>query len=528
MLKPVLTSCGAFACALVVALTLSGTGLARHDSRAATRVSCPTAVGGLNLTTATIPQLRAALDSGQITSAQLVLAYLDRIHALNLRGPRLRPVIRTTPNALAQAQAWDAAHDLGQSYGPLAGIPVLLKDNLDTRDMQTTAGAKAMRGAPPRRDAFLAARLRQAGAIVLGKTNMDEWATTISKEQPHGFSDVGGQTLDPYTRGDPSGSSGGSAVSATSGLAGSTVGTETSGSIIDPAWVNSAVGIKPTRGLVSRGGVIPLLEQYDTPGPIDQNVTDAALMLGLMTGVDPRDPLTKTQVGHAFGNYTQFLQDGALTGARIGVPKTSAKHPLMQIVGLKKMEQALKEQGATIVPVDSTLLVSVLKPKVFADAFKAEFRKQLGVYLHQRGRSSPRHSFEAIVAYNTLHGRRAVRYGQDPGSGSPSRCPAQVGRPDREGEAGGAEHPQARRRPEQSRRATRLARHLGTHEHARRLSLDHSPCGYKGHAPYGAIFTGRPWAEPKLIGYAYDFEQATHAWHSPATIDQKFAAACSA
>jgi amidase len=197
---------------------------------------------------------------------------------------------------------------------------VLLKDNIDTSDLQTTAGAKAMRGTPPPRDAFLVARLRAAGATVLGKANMDEWATKISATAPHGFSNVGGQTLNPYTRGTPSGSSGGPAVAAASGLAASTVGTETSGSIIDPAYVNSAVGIKATRGLISRAGVIPLLSESDTPGPIDQNVTDAATMLGPMTGVDPRDPVTRNQVGHAKSNYTRFLDPNALAGARIGIP----------------------------------------------------------------------------------------------------------------------------------------------------------------------------------------------------------------
>jgi amidase len=510
--------------AVAVALTLTAS--------PAWGASCPTTLGGLDLTTATIPQLRAALDSGQITSTGLVQAYLDRIYALNRRGPVLRPVIRTTPNALAQAQAWDAAHALGQpSFGPLAGIPVLLKDNLDTRDLQTTAGAKAMIGTPPPRDAFLTARLRQAGAIVLGKTNMDEWATTISRQQPHGFSDVGGLTLNPYTRGLPSGSSGGSAVAAASGLAGSTVGTETSGSIIDPAWVNSTVGIKPTRGLVSRGGVIPLLEQYDTPGPIDQNVTDAAVMLGLLTGVDPRDPVTRTQAGHASADYTQFLDTDSLQGARIGVPKLHDKIDLLRIPELTRIEDVLRARGATIVPVDSFLLLNVVNGKVFANAFLAQFRKQVDTYLHGRGRTSPRHSFAAVVAYNAARGKRAVRYGQD------SLLEA-LGLSRREVRRSAATISKIRQADRDALRDAFDADHLDALLVSRGISAITStpagypsitvPAGYLGPKPYGIILTGRPWDEPKLIGYAYDFEQATHAWRSPATIDPKFAAACPA
>jgi amidase len=496
----------------------------------ATGGGCPASIGGLSLTTATIPQLRFALDDGQISSRALVHAYLRRIHAVNRRGPKLRPVIRTNPDAITEAEAADAALGQGRSFGPLTGIPVLIKDNIDTNDLQTTAGARAMLGTPPPRNAFLVARLRQAGAIVLGKTNLDEWATRISDTAPHGFSNVGGHTLNPYTRGEPSGSSGGSAVAAASGLAASTVGTETSGSIIDPAWVNSAVGIKPTRGLVSRGGVVPLLSEYDTPGPIDQNVTDAATMLGLMTGVDPRDPVTRNQIGHAHADYTQFLDPTALEGARIGIPKipnTRRHRDLIGIVGLNSIRRTLEAQGATVVQLKDRLLVDSFDP----NDFLAQFRKQLDRYLRARGPTSPRHSLAEIVAYNRRHGKSAVRYGQTVLVNA-SDQPPKVLRHSRAGILA------ARKRARDAMHEAFARNDLDAILVSRGVSaLTNTPAGYpavtvpagyKKGVPYGAIFAGRPWHEPKLIGYAYDFEQATDAWRSPARFDSRFAAACPA
>lgn len=491
---------------------------------------CPTTLGGLDLSTGTIPAFRAGLDAGRFTSTQLVQAYLDRIAALNRSGPMLRPVMRIAPGALKQAAAFDLARALGQpAFGPLAGIPVLLKDNLDTRDMATTAGAKAMLGKPPPEDAFLTAKLREAGAIIVGKTNLDEWATTISATQPHGFSDVGGQTIDPYTRGQPSGSSGGSAVAASSGLAASTVGTETSGSIIDPSLVNSAVGIKPTRGLISRGGVVPLLDQFDTPGPIDQNVTDAAYLLGQMTGIDPRDPVTRSQRGHAFTDYTQFLDRHALRGARIGLPKITETGPQGAIVGLHRIRRVLEAEGAVIVPLEEDLSPPGLDFKAFGKAALSQFRIQLNAYLKARGPSSPRRSFGEIVSYNTRLGRRAVRFGQE-------RMVAALGY-DRKTLRASGRYIEAQRQSARGRLRDVYDRYrLDAILVSRLISATVStwagyptitvPAGYGGRHPYGLILTGRPWSEPKLIGLGFDFEQTAHAWRSPAVFSPLFAAAC--
>lgn len=490
--------------------------------------ACPAEAGGLELTTSTIPEIRAAFGAGTLGSRELVEGYLARIEALNRRGPELRPVITTAPDALEQADAADAARASGEDAGPLAGIPILLKDNIDTTDFETTAGAKAMAGPAPPRDAFLTARLREAGAIVLGKANMDEWATEIDPRQPKGFSDVGGQTLNPYTNGNPSGSSGGPAVAAASGLASSTVGSETAGSIILPSYINSAVGIKPTRGLVSRGGVIPLLGQNDTPGPIDQNVTDAALMLGLMTGVDRRDPVTAKQIGNAESDYTAFLDPDALQGARIGIQKPVRGDDLYDIPGLATIRSQLEDAGAIVVPLDQTLQVN-FSLEQFATSFLAQFRVQLNRYLRQRGPTAPMDSMADVVAFNRAGGRGAVRYGQSRLIEAEALSPRD-------------------RRLAKSRLARIKTRsRIAVREALESQDVDAMivspgassvtntsagypavtvPAGYEDGNPFGAIFTGRKWSEPELISFAYSYEQSSHAWRSPAEINPDFAAAC--
>ena len=517
------------AAVLATCLLAAGSNAERASAGLTGTAACPSAVDGLDLTTSTLPQLRAALASGQTTTRALVEGYLARIDALNHSGPELRPVIVTAPDALAQAEAADAARAAGRAQGPLAGLPVLVKDNFDTTDFMTTAGAKAMLGPPPPRDAFVVSKLREAGAIVLGKANMAEWATSIAPKQPLGFSDVGGLMHNPYTNGDPSGSSGGSAISAASGLAASTVGSETAGSIILPSYINSAVGIKPTRGLVSRGGVIPLLPQNDTGGPIDQNVTDAAEMLGLMTGVDPRDPVTAKQVGHAHTDYTQFLDPNALQGARIGIQNTRGEEGLFTIPGLEQIRADLEAAGATVVQLDDKLQVTGGNPADFTQSFQAQFRASLNRYLRARGPTSPMGSLAEVVAFNRRGGREAVRYGQDVLIEAESLTPR-----------------------EKRLAKSKLARIKTNSREAmlaplRREDLDALlvspgvssvtnttagfpavtvPAGYADPDPFGLILTARRWSEPQLIGFAYAYEQATKRWRSPATINPDFAAAC--
>jgi amidase len=491
----------------------------------ASAATCPYRAGGVDVTTATIPQLRAALAAGRVSSVLLTRTYLARIAAVNDAGPHLHVVIMTAPDALMQARSADMARASGVNLGPLAGIPILLKDNLDTFDMPTTAGAKAMLGPPPPTDAFVAARLRNAGAVILGKTNMSEWATSISKRAGLSFSDVGGRLHNPFDGGDTSGSSNGSAIAATASLAAATVGSETQGSITLPSFVNSAVGIKPTYGLTSSGGVIPLVPTFDVVGPIARDVTDAALMLGLMTGVDPRDPATAEQEGHVTTDFTRYLRRGALRGARIGIPRPIADDPSARVTGLRQISKVLRAAGATLVPMPGKLFVG-LPP---ANGVYGEFKSSLNEYLHARGPRSPRESLADVVAFNREHGKQAVRFGQE--------FLLEAEKVDEAGQS------RAFRQLESYREKAHAAIDAAMDGQdvdailAPRLvaavtatSAGHPavtvPAGYDGRHPFGAIFVGRRFSEPQLIGYAYAFERLTHAHRSPAEISPRFAAAC--
>lgn len=491
----------------------------------ATATACPVRAGSVDVTKTTIPQLRAALAAGEVTSRQLTETYLARIAALNDAGPRLHAVVTTSPTALAQADAADFARTAGLPQGPLAGIPILLKDNLDTVDMPTTAGAKAMLGPPPPTDATVTAKLRAAGAIILGKANMSEWATSISKRAGLSFSDVGGRLHNPYDGGDTSGSSNGSAVAASSSLAAVTVGSETQGSIMLPSFINSAVGIKTTFGLVPRGGTIPLIPSFDVFGPIARNVTDAALLLNLMTGEDPRDPVTRAQRGQVTGGFERFLERGALKGARIGVPRALDPEPSTSIVGKRRIVRVLREAGATLVPMRETLFPG--PPPI--NGILGEFKAGLNEYLSERGPTSPQHSLAEVVAFNQAGGKDAVRFGQEflvkanrVGPRGQSRAFAEVG----------AYTAKAHRMLERGMARYDLDAILSPRFIAAvtATSAGHPtitvPAGYQGQTPYGIVLIGRRFDEPKLIGYAYDFEQRTRAWRSPALVNPDFAAVC--
>jgi amidase len=271
----------------------------------------------------TIAQLQADLQSGQVTTRQLVLGYLQRILEFDWSGPNLRSVIELNPDALALADALDAERVAQGPRSPLHGIPILLKDNIDTHDrMLTTAGSLALLSSRPVQDATVARQLRAAGALILGKTNLSEWANFRSSQSISGWSGRGGQTRNAYKpTHNPSGSSSGSGVAAAASFAAATLGTETDGSIVSPANVNGIVGLKPTLGLTSRAGVIPIAHSQDTVGPMTRTVADAALLLGAMTGVDVRDGATAASNGQFHTDYTQFLDAKGLQGARIGVAR---------------------------------------------------------------------------------------------------------------------------------------------------------------------------------------------------------------
>ncbi|HEU4785512.1 MAG TPA: amidase family protein, partial [Ktedonobacterales bacterium] len=271
----------------------------------------------------TIAELQAAMESGRRTSRQLAEAYVERIQALDTSGPTLRAVIEVNPDALEIADALDRERSERGARGPLHGIPILLKDNIDTADrMETTAGSLALVGVKRVQDAHIAARLREAGAVLLGKANMSEWANFRSTHSSSGWSARGGQALNPYALDrTPCGSSSGSAIAVAANLCSTSVGTETDGSILCPASINGVVGIKPTVGLTSRAGVIPISHSQDTVGPFGRTVADAAILLGAMAGEDARDPATQAHAWQTHTDYRQYLNADALRGARIGIPR---------------------------------------------------------------------------------------------------------------------------------------------------------------------------------------------------------------
>jgi amidase len=310
-----------------------------------------TRVAGIDVDATTIPQLQALMNRHRLSSVMLVQFYLRRIAKLD---PKLHAVIAVNPRALALARAADAARRRGDRR-PLLGIPVLVKDNVNTTGMPTTAGSWALAGSTPS-DAFIVRQMKAAGAIILAKANLSEWANFRSGPSSSGWTGIGGQTNMPYVLDrNPCGSSSGSGVAAAADLAVAAVGTETDGSIVCPSGANGVVGIKPTLGLWSRAGVIPISAEQDTAGPIARNVTDAAVLLGAATGVDPNDAATAAQTGHAFGDYTRFLDPHALEGKRIGIWRfgplptyNELTAPVVEPI-LDDVIADLEHQGATVV-----------------------------------------------------------------------------------------------------------------------------------------------------------------------------------
>ena len=377
-----------------------------------------------NLHEATVPQMQSAMGSGLITSEYLVQQYLKRIDTFDNQGPNLNSILSLNPNAMETARMLDHEREVAGPRGPLHGIPVLLKDNIDTFDLPTTGGALILKDSVPPDDAFLTRKLRDAGAIILGKANLVELANFVSFDMPDGFSAVGGQTLNPYGPGEisPFGSSAGSAVAVASNLAAVAVGTETLGSIIAPSSINSVVGIRPTLGLISRDGIIPIAASQDTAGPISRTVEDAAIMLGAMAGVDPNDPATAASAGRVPADYTQFLDPNGLTGKRLGI----VRHPILNAPDfisesrLAAAEQAFAELdrlGAVVI--DDLDMSSSFFPtfELWGPDVPAvltyEFYSGIADYLASLGESAPAETLADIIAFNTANADEAIPFGQN-------------------------------------------------------------------------------------------------------------------
>ncbi|SEF99147.1 amidase [Flavobacterium urumqiense] len=357
----------------------------------------------------TIGSLREKLTSGKYTSEQLVQLYLKRIEAVDKNGPQLNSVIEINPDAVIIAIVMDKELKAGKIRGPLHGIPVLIKDNIDTADkMQTTAGSLAMAGNIASNDAFVVKKLREAGAIIIGKTNLSEWANFRSTQSCSGWSSRGGQTKNPYILDhNPCGSSAGSGTAVSANLCVIAVGTETDGSVVCPASVNGVVGIKPTVGLVSRSGIIPISKTQDTAGPMARTVTDAAILLGAIAAIDQDDTVTLESKGKAQKDYTKFLDLNALKNKRIGIEKKPQGDNKYINALLEDAINLLKKQGAIIVEIDYLDKINALGQAEF-EVLQYEFKDGLNKYLATANAKVK--TLKEVIAFNKSNEDKAMPY----------------------------------------------------------------------------------------------------------------------
>ena len=348
----------------------------------------------------TIMQLQQGYANGDFTVTGVVQAYLDRIGAIDDAGPMLNAVIQVNPDAMAIAAQLDTELKEGKSRGPMHGVPVLLKDNIDTHDrMETTAGSRALSGSHPLQDSYIAMKLREAGAVIIGKANLSEWANFRGNLSSSGWSGVGGQTKNPYILDrNPCGSSSGSGAAVSANLCMIAIGTETNGSIVCPATANGIVGIKPTVGLLSRSGIIPISFTQDTPGPMARSVSDAAIALGVMTGIDPSDSKTAASEGRYLTDYTPYLKEDGLKGKRIGW-YTSARGQHFKVDTLmQKAADYIRSQGAEVIEIDN-----IYSREVSSLSFEVllyEFRDGLNKYFASLGEAAPVKSVEELIEFN--------------------------------------------------------------------------------------------------------------------------------
>jgi amidase len=484
-----------------------------------------------------ISALQQQMESGALTARRLAENYLERIAAIDQSGPALNAVIELNPDALAIAEALDAERQSRGARGPLHGIPVLIKDNIDTADkMQTTAGSLALGGNHPRHDAFVARRLREAGAVILGKTNLSEWANFRSTHSSSGWSSRGGQTRNPYALDrSPSGSSSGSAAAVAANLCAAAVGTETDGSIISPSSANGLVGIKPTLGLISRAGIVPIAHSQDTAGPMARTVADAAALLGAMAGEDAHDPATALGRGRAFADYAQFLDPRGLQGARLGVARNFFGFNERVDGIMEAALDTLKRLGAEIVdPANLDNMHALDEPEL--EVLLYEFKADLNGYLGRLGHEAPVRSLAQVIDFNERQRERVMPYfSQEHMVAAEAKGPLTE-----------EKYLTAREACLRLSRAEGLDAVLAAHNLDALVAPsggpawlvdwingDHygggssSPAAVAGYPsitvpagqvfglPVGLSFIGAPFQEPRLIRLAYAFEQASQARQPP-------------
>jgi len=478
-----------------------------------------------------IAELARGMEDRRWSAVEITRLYLDRIEALNRRGPCLNAVIETNPDAVAIAERADRIRAEGGRTGPLTGIPILLKDNIATHDRTTTtAGSFALEGSIPSSDSFVASRLRSAGAVLLGKANLSEWANFRSTRSSSGWSARGGQCRNPYVLDrNPCGSSSGSAVAVSGNLVAAAIGTETDGSVVCPSHACGIVGIKPTVGLVSRSGIIPISHTQDTAGPMARTVADAALLLGALAGADPADPRTSAAAGKARESYLPFLDPAGLRGARIGAVREYAGYHEGVDAVFDEALDAMRSGGAEIIdPVGAGPISGMLGPEWTVLLY--EFKAGINAYLASLGPQAPVGSLAELIEFNERESSRQMPwFGQEIFLLAEEKGPL-------------TDPPYLEALAE----ARRLARDEGIDRIMERHSLDalvaptggpawttdlvngdhfagsssepaavagypniSVPAGFIHGLPVGVSFFGRAWSEPTLIRIAYAFEQLT-------------------
>ena len=518
---------------------LAGLSAAALPAFASTReAACPPSILEIKpfeLDEIAIADLQAGMASGKFNARSITEKYLARIEQIDKQGPALNSVIEINPEAQAIADALDKERKENHVRGPMHGIPVLIKDNIDTADqMQTTAGSLALLGSKPTRDSFVAQKLRESGAVILGKTNLSEWANIRSSHSSSGWSGRGGQTINPYALDrNPCGSSSGSGAAAAASLCAVAVGSETDGSVVCPASANGLVGIKPTLGLISRAGIIPIAHSQDTAGPMARTVRDAAILLSALTGVDPRDSATSTSAGKAAADYTKFLDPNGLRGARIGIARKYFGSNDAQDQLMNNVIDAMKHQGAEIIDPadlpthgkfdDTEFLVLLYELKTDLNAYLANRPGALG-------------SLKDVIDFNERNRDKEMPYfGQDIFIKAEAKGPLTT-----------KEYTDAL---ETNHRLTRqegidavmdkfhldaiMAPTAGPAWLTDFANGDHAvggssnaaavagypditvPAGFVFGLPVGISFFGRAWSEPTLLKIAYSFEKTIQARRPP-------------
>ncbi len=504
----------------------------------AQQATAPPAAAGFELDEMTVTELQSAMESGRYTARRLAELYLQRIEQIDRSGPALHAIIETNPDALAIADALDAERKAKGPRGPLHGIPIVIKDNIDTADrMMTTAGSLALQGSIAARDAFVVERLRAAGAVIIGKTNLSEWANFRSTKSTSGWSGRGGQVKNPYALDrNPCGSSSGTGAAVAANLAAIGVGTETDGSIVCPSGANGLVGIKPTVGLVSRSGIVPIAHTQDTAGPMARTVTDAAILLGGMAGVDSRDRATRASAGKYVSDYRKALDADALKGARIGVARkryfgysTAADRIVEEAIATMKAKGAVIVDPADI-PNAGRLDDCELEVLLY------EFKADLNAYLGALGPSAPVHSLAGVIAFNErekaaempFFGQDIMLKAKDKGPLSSSGYRAALATCRSRSRTLGIDAVMRRYRLDAIVAPTgspAWTTDLVNGDHFTGASSTPAavsgypsitvPAGFAFGLPVGISFIGRAWSEPRLISLAYAYEQASRKRQPP-------------